>query len=181
MVFGRYLILRKLLQSRLNDPDGKKRCVNFYRQAQRVLRYGGEMPQELQQYAEKARFSQHDISQEELQLRQYFSEMQFVPQEWYAYKALFAWEERESATIRQKLAHRHSHRRPAIAASLAALLLVGAGILLLNKQDTPTNYAVIDGHITTDLSVVKQEAEQALMMVTTTEEETFDALNTIQL
>lgn len=116
-------------------------------------------------------------SQEELQLRQYFSEMQLVPQEWYAYKALFAWEERESATIRQKLAH----RRLAIAASLAALLLVGAGILLLNKQDNPTNYAVIDGHITTDLSVVKQEAEQALMMVTTTEEETFDALNTIQL
>ena len=67
LVFGRYLILRKLLQSRLNDPDGKKRCVNFYRQAQRVLRYGGEMPQELQQYAEKARFSQHDISEEELQ------------------------------------------------------------------------------------------------------------------
>jgi len=120
-------------------------------------------------------------SQEELQLRQYFSETQLVPQKWYAYKALFAWEERESATIRQKLAHRHSHRRLAIAASLAALLLVGAGILLLNKQDNPTNYAVIDGHITTDLSVVKQEAEQALMMVTTTEEETFDALNTIQL
>ena len=67
LIFGRYLILRKLLQSRLNDPDGKKRCVNFYRQAQRVLRYGGEMPQELQQYAEKARFSQHDISEEELQ------------------------------------------------------------------------------------------------------------------
>ena len=119
-------------------------------------------------------------SQEELQLRQYFSETQLVPQEWYAYKALFAWEERESATIRQKPAHRHSHRRMAIAASLTALLLIGAG-MLLNMQDNPTNYAVIDGHITTDLSIVKQEAEQALMMVTTTEEETFDALNTIQL
>ena len=67
LVFGRYLILRKLLQVRLQDPDGKKRAVNFYRQAERVLRYGGEMPQELQQCAEKARFSQHEIGEEELQ------------------------------------------------------------------------------------------------------------------
>lgn len=67
LIFGRYLILRKLLQARLCDPDGKKRCVNFYRQAERVLRYGGEMPSELQQCAEKARFSQHEISEEELQ------------------------------------------------------------------------------------------------------------------
>ena len=67
LIFGRYLILRKLLQARLHDPDGKKRCVNFYRQAERVLRYGGDMPPELQQCAEKAHFSQHEISQEELQ------------------------------------------------------------------------------------------------------------------
>ena len=67
LIFGRYLILRKLLQARLHDPDGKKRCINFYRQAECVLRYGGEMPPELQQCAEKARFSQHEISQEELQ------------------------------------------------------------------------------------------------------------------
>ena len=67
LIFGRYLILRKMLQARLNDPDGKKRAVNFYRQAERVLRYGGEMPSELQQCAEKARFSQHDITEEELQ------------------------------------------------------------------------------------------------------------------
>ena len=67
LIFGRYLILRKLLQTRLSDPDGKKRAVNLYRQAERVLRYGGEMPQELQQCAEKARFSQHEIGEEELQ------------------------------------------------------------------------------------------------------------------
>ena len=65
--FGRYLILRKLLQSRLSDPDGKKRAVNYYRQAERVLRYGGEMPQDVQTVAEKARFSQHEINEEELQ------------------------------------------------------------------------------------------------------------------
>ena len=67
MFFGRYLILRRLLQSRLSDPDGKKRAVNYYRQAERVLRYGGEMPQDLQTVAEKARFSQHEINEEELQ------------------------------------------------------------------------------------------------------------------
>ena len=65
-VGGRYLILRELLRRRLAEPDGRKRAVNLYRQAERVLRYGGEMPEELQQTAEKARFSQHEITEEEL-------------------------------------------------------------------------------------------------------------------
>ena len=67
LVFGRYFILRKLLQSRLSDPDGNRRAVNLYRQAERVLRYGGEMPKPMLETAEKARFSQHEVSGEELQ------------------------------------------------------------------------------------------------------------------
>ena len=66
LMFVRYLVLRGLLRHRLSDPDGKKRAVSYYRQAERVLRYGGEMPAFLQETAEKARFSQHEISEEEL-------------------------------------------------------------------------------------------------------------------
>ena len=66
LIFGRYFILRKLLNARLSDPDGRKRSVNQYRQAEHLLKYGGEMPKPILETAEKARFSQHEISDEEL-------------------------------------------------------------------------------------------------------------------
>ena len=66
VLYGRYRILRLLLQKHLTDPDSNMRAVRIYRQAARVLRYGGDMPKELQETAEKARFSQHEISEEEL-------------------------------------------------------------------------------------------------------------------
>ncbi len=67
LFFGRYAVLRAVLKKRLQNPDCKRTAVNLYRQADRVLRYGGEMPDILRETAEKARFSQHEISPEELQ------------------------------------------------------------------------------------------------------------------
>ena len=63
---GRYLFLRRRLRRRLSEPDGRLRAVYQYREAQRVLRFGGEMPEAVLTAAEKASFSQHRISDEEL-------------------------------------------------------------------------------------------------------------------
>ena len=65
--FGRYALLRAIKRRRLENPDRKQVAVALYRQAERVSRYGGEIPPVMRETAEKARFSQHDISGEELQ------------------------------------------------------------------------------------------------------------------
>ena len=64
---GRYALLRGRLRRQFSEPDGRRRAVYLYRQAQRVLRFGGEMPEAIQTAAEKASFSPHSISEEELQ------------------------------------------------------------------------------------------------------------------
>ena len=64
--FGRYVLLRKRLIRWLSEPDGRLRAVYQYRQAQRVLRFGGEMPEAVLTIAEKASFSPHSISEDEL-------------------------------------------------------------------------------------------------------------------
>lgn len=65
-VVGRYLFVRNRLRRRLNEADGRLRAVYLYREAQRVLRFGGEMPEAVLTAAEKASFSPHSISDEEL-------------------------------------------------------------------------------------------------------------------
>lgn len=67
LLYGRYLLIRSTLSRRLNDEDGRQRAIYDYRQAVRVLQYGGQMPEVLRETAEKARFSQHQIESEELQ------------------------------------------------------------------------------------------------------------------
>ena len=62
-----YVLLRRRLRRWLSEPDGRRRAICQYRQAQRVLRFGGEMPKAVQTAAEKASFSPHSISEEELQ------------------------------------------------------------------------------------------------------------------
>ena len=66
LIFGRYAIMRNMILKRLNHHDNRKRAINCYLQAMRVLRYGGEMPVILLEIAEKARFSQHDIEKQEI-------------------------------------------------------------------------------------------------------------------
>jgi len=123
-------------------------------------------------------------NQEERQLRHYFRKTQIVPPEWRPYKVLFAWEQREDQKQRSS---RRNYMKHGIAASLTALILVGAGLtakLLITQHstlNTQQNYAVIDGQLITDTELIMQEAEQALVMVSATDDETFDALNNIQL
>jgi hypothetical protein len=64
-VYGRYRLLRSSLQKRLGETDGRKLAISVYRQADRLRRFGAEMPDDIRQTAEKAAFSQHEISEEE--------------------------------------------------------------------------------------------------------------------
>ncbi len=66
LFFGRYAILRAGLAKRLQVPDSRKRAVNYYRQAERLSRFGLRMPDNIREIAEKASFSRHEIGQEEL-------------------------------------------------------------------------------------------------------------------
>ena len=63
---GRYLYVQNRRRRRLSEPDGRLRAIYQYREAQRVLRFGGEMPEAVLTAAEKASFSPHSISDEEL-------------------------------------------------------------------------------------------------------------------
>ena len=65
-LMGHYTLLRKSISRKLNDADGRKQAINTYRQAERILHYGGQMPAVLRETAEKARFSQHQIMPDEL-------------------------------------------------------------------------------------------------------------------
>ena len=64
-VYGRYRLLRSGLRKRLNDTDGRRVAISVYRQADRLRRWGAEMPAVIRATAEKAAFSQHEISREE--------------------------------------------------------------------------------------------------------------------
>lgn len=63
---GRYVLVRKRRIRRLSEPDGRLRAVYLYREARRVLSFGGEMPEAVLTAAEKASFSPHSIGEEEL-------------------------------------------------------------------------------------------------------------------
>ena len=66
LFFLRYGIMRAMLSRRLRTDDLQRRAVYVYRQAGRVLSYGGTMPAPIQLSAEKASFSPHQISPDEM-------------------------------------------------------------------------------------------------------------------
>lgn len=60
------LLRLRLRQRRISQPDRKKAAVWVWKTAVKTSRYGAELPESITACAEKAAFSQHDISQEEL-------------------------------------------------------------------------------------------------------------------
>lgn len=112
---------------------------------------------------------------EEAQLRKYFGRNNLVvPKEWEVYRALFRFEVKERGEQKQK-------RRLSlwgVWATVAACAAL-AFMLTLGHSTKPDDYAVINGHMITNKQVVEKEAEDALMMVQTSDEETFDALGTM--
>ncbi|MBO4811293.1 MAG: hypothetical protein J5552_06975 [Prevotella sp.] len=131
-------------------------------------------------------------NEEENLLRHYFTTTQIVPPEWEAYKALFCWEvsQQQPANSNSAMAASTPKRQKShllIAASIAVLLLIGAGIVatLLHpshaRQQTIQNYAVLDGRFTTDATVIAREVEEALLLVSASDEDTFDAIENLEI
>ena len=60
------LLRLRLRQRRISQPDRKKAAVWVWKTAVKASRYGAELPESITACAEKAAFSQHGISDEEL-------------------------------------------------------------------------------------------------------------------
>ena len=119
---------------------------------------------------------------EEAALRQYFAECgDGVPEEWRPYRALFAYVdgERHHADVpvagsvpRRSCMLRRLRVIGLTAAAAVALLLV----VVKGNMGQPENYVVIDGKVYTDRHTVKQEALDALQIVSSDYDDSFDAL-----
>ena len=64
------LLRLRLRQRRISQPDRKKAAVWVWKTAVKTSRYGAELPESITACAEKAAFSQHGISEEELHTMQ---------------------------------------------------------------------------------------------------------------
>ena len=64
------LLRLRLRQRRISHPDRKKAAVWVWKTAVKASRYGAELPESITACAEKAAFSQHGISEEELHTMQ---------------------------------------------------------------------------------------------------------------
>ena len=117
---------------------------------------------------------------EELTLREYFASAgDGIPEEWRPYKALFAFVDGERQAEAKQPVRRHTAamrhlRRIAVAASIAAAV---AATVVMRQAQPSDGYAVINGKVYTDRKTVEEEALDALQMVSTDYDDTFDALD----
>lgn len=124
-------------------------------------------------------------SAEERALRGYFTNNDnIIPEEWMPYRALFAYiaeEQADSAEtsataersrIRTGRTIRHGWIYTAITAAAAILIAV----VMISLPRSNDNFAVIDGKVYTNRKVVEEEALKALEMVSSDEDDSFDAL-----
>lgn len=127
---------------------------------------------------------------EERELRDFFRQhpANTLPQEWAAYKAIFAFVDSEATKAEEKNADtltvsRMTPQRRILTIkriiSIAACAAVAITIILHTANTGKSNYAVINGNTVTDKSVVMTEAETALQMVTYSDE-SFGALSVFE-
>lgn len=130
---------------------------------------------------------------EERELREFFRQhpASALPQEWAAYKAIFAFVDSEVAkavttekevksplTVSQMTPPRRLFTTKRIVAA-AACAAITVTIVLHTVNTGKNNYAVINGNTVTDKSVVMTEAETALQMVAYSDE-SFGALDAFE-
>ena len=70
LLFLWYLLAKALFRYRTRNPDGRRAAIACWRYARRAASFGGEIPEDIQHFAEKAAFSPHPIHQDELLLCQ---------------------------------------------------------------------------------------------------------------
>lgn len=124
-------------------------------------------------------------SAEERALRGYFTNKDNdIPEEWMPYKALFTYiaEERadegetaETIDINVNKAGK-AHRRGWIYAAATAAAAILIAVVMISLPRSNDNYAVIDGKVYTNKKVVEDEALKALQMVSSDNDDNFDAL-----
>lgn len=123
---------------------------------------------------------------EEARLKRYFGTTgDNIPEEWRIYKALFRYEAEElenvtndkPARTKGATGRRRMWTAGIISAAASIVILV---CLFLTLPRNEKNYAVIDGKKYTNKTVVMQEAEEALSLVSSSDDDTFDALEQIQ-
>lgn len=127
---------------------------------------------------------------EERELRDFFRQhpANTLPQEWAAYKAIFAFVDSEATKTEEKntetpTVSRMTPLRRMLTikrmVSVAACAAVAITIILHTANTGKSNYAVINGNTVTDKSVVMTEAETALQMVAYSDE-SFGALDAFE-
>lgn len=124
-------------------------------------------------------------SAEERALRGYFTNKgNNIPEEWMPYRALFTYiaEERadegetaETIDINVNKADK-AHRRGWIYAAATAAAAILIAVVMISLPRSNDNYAVIDGKVYTNKKVVEDEALKALQMVSSDNDDNFDAL-----
>lgn len=124
-------------------------------------------------------------SAEERDLRGYFTNKgNDIPEEWMPYRALFTYisEERadegetaETIDINVNKADK-AHRRGWIYAAATAAAAILIAVVMISLPRSNDNYAVIDGKVYTNKKVVEDEALKALQMVSSDNDDNFDAL-----
>lgn len=125
-------------------------------------------------------------NQEEALLRSYFATAgNDIPKEWRAYKALFAYEKEETCALQAKSKKESRGRRRIRILRITGMATAAASVAILiclffALPQEKKNYAMIDGKKYTGKEIVMKEAEDALMLVSTNEDETFDALGQMQ-
>ncbi len=146
--------------------------------------------QEIQALLDKY-MSGETTNQEEALLRDCFAKMgSNIPQEWLPYKAMFSFvaaerllqqkpqAEQTAATASALQPKRHPNKRIYWASVAASLLFIVC--CWIGRQPASECYVVIDGKTYTNKQEVKQEAMEALQMVSENHEDPFSALNMMQ-
>ena len=121
--------------------------------------------------------------EEEDKLRDFFTSPDAdIPDEWRCYRALFRYEAKERDALTM-IAHPEnsnknrflSHRWIWIVSVAASIAIIVS--LFIGQYHAQRNYAVIDGHMITNSTEVKDQAENALQIVSASGQDDFSALD----
>lgn len=123
-------------------------------------------------------------SKEEAELRCYFERHgNNIPDEWRAYRAMFAFVDIEqrrvhslSATVTRPTQHVRRYVTIA-AAAVAAVVIVLAGISGWHGRSVQGCYVIVDGKVYTNQAMVEAEALEALQAVSVDQDDCFGALD----